>query len=223
MTAPRLPFRDRREAGRVLAEALLPVRGRPGLIVLALPRGGVPVGHEVALALEAPLDVLVVRKLGVPGQEEYAMGALASPGVRVLTSVARMVPDIAIERVVRKEQAELERRERLYRGDRPMPSLAGRSVVLVDDGLATGATMRAAAQAVRAQKPEWLCVAVPVGAPDSCDSLEGLADAVVCPAMPDPFRAVSLWYQSFPQTDDDEVRELLDAAARRCAEAAHPH
>ncbi|MGZ5272486.1 MAG: phosphoribosyltransferase, partial [Ramlibacter sp.] len=213
---------DRRHAGQVLAARLAHWRGRPGLLVLALPRGGLPVGDEVAKALDAPLDVLVVRKLGAPWQPEFAIGALASGGVRILQPEADTLPDAILERVVRREQAELERREQLYRGERPAPSLAGRQVIIVDDGLATGATMLAAAQAVRVQRPAALCVAVPVGAASSCSALAEVADEVVCAETPEPFRAVSLWYRHFPQTSDDEVRQVLLDAARRTAPAEHP-
>ena len=215
-----LPFRDRRHAGQVLAQRLLHWRQRPGLLVLALPRGGVPVGDEVARALDAPLDVLVVRKLGAPWHPEFAIGALASGGVRVMQPEADAMSDADIDRVVRQEQAELERREHLYRGDRAAPALTGRSVILVDDGVATGSTMLAAAQAVRAQRPAGLCVAVPVGPESTCRALAEVADEVVCAEMPEPFRAVSLFYTHFPQTTDDEVRELLAQAGRRAAPAA---
>jgi len=221
MTGPRLPYSDRQEAGRVLARALEQERGRPGLLVLALPRGGVAVGFEVARALDAPLDVFVVRKLGLPGHEEYAIGAIASGGVRVLNSDPGVaVSPQALARVIEREQAELARREQLYRGGLPPLELQGRTVIVVDDGLATGATMRAAAQAIRRRQPARLVVAVPVGAPETCRSLRAEADAVVCPAMPQPFRAVGLWYHDFPQSTDDEVRLLLDEARREHA-AAH--
>jgi putative phosphoribosyl transferase len=219
MTETRLPFRDRREAGRVLAERLAHYRGRPDLLVLALPRGGVAVGFEVAHALEAPLDVFVVRKLGFPGHEEYAMGAIASGGVRFMNPMPGIeVSPEALDQVVAREQAELARRERLYRGDRPLLELRGRTVIVVDDGLATGATMSAAVLAIRQQGPARLVVAVPVGAAQTCRSLREQADDVVCVTMPTPFRAVGLWYRDFPQASDDEVHDLL-AEARREREA----
>ena len=213
MRDTRLPYEDRREAGRVLAGALAHYRGRPGVLVLALPRGGVPVAYEVARALKAPLDVFVVRKLGFPGHEEYAMGAIASGGVRVMNPMPGMhVAPEEVAAAVAREQPELQRRERLYRGQSPAPDLHGRTVIVVDDGLATGATMHAALLAIRQQEPAHLVMAVPVGAADSCDALQGVADEVVCVAMPEPFRAVGLWYRQFPQTSDDEVRTLLDDA-----------
>jgi putative phosphoribosyl transferase len=219
MTESRLPFSDRREAGRVLAERLAHYRGRPDLLVLALPRGGVAVGFEVAHALEAPLDVFVVRKLGFPGHEEYAMGAIASGGVRVMNPMPGIeVSPEALDQVVAREQAELARRERLYRGDRPSLELRGRTVIVVDDGLATGATMSAAVLAIRQQGPARLVVAVPVGAAETCRLLREQADDVVCVTMPTPFRAVGLWYRDFPQASDEEVHALL-AEARREREA----
>jgi len=209
--AAHLPYADRREAGRVLAAALEHLRHRPGLIVLALPRGGVAVGYEVAQALHAPLDVIIVRKLGFPGHEEYAMGAIASGGVRVMNPMPGLhVRAEEIERVAAAESLELQRREKLYRGDAPPLKLAGHTVVIVDDGLATGATMRAAAMAMRQQQPAHLCVAAPVGAPETCHAMLDVADEVVCPAQPLAFRAVGLWYRYFPQSTDEEVRELLD-------------
>ncbi|NML48190.1 phosphoribosyltransferase [Ramlibacter sp. G-1-2-2] len=219
--APRLPYTDREEAGRVLALALEHLRGRAGLLVLALPRGGVPVGYEVARELGAPLDVLIVRKLGHPGHEEYAMGAIASGGIRVMNPDAeRYVKREDVERIARREQEELQRRELLYRGDASPLALSNRVLVLVDDGLATGSTMRAAARAVRQQKPAWTCIAVPVGAPETVEDLRAEADEVVCPAQPIPFRAVGLWYRAFPQTSDEEVRHLLDAARQDLPAAA---
>jgi putative phosphoribosyl transferase len=222
MTQPHLPFRDRRQAGRALAGLLEHYRGRENLLVLALPRGGVAVGFEVAHALQAPLDVIVVRKLGFPGHEEFAMGAIASGGVRVMNPLAgtRVSPEAVAEAVAR-EQAELIRREQLYRAGRPAASIRGRTVIVVDDGLATGSTMRAAVLAIRQQHPAHLAVAVPVGAEDSCEQLRGEADEVVCAAMPEPFRAVGLWYQHFPQASDDEVRDLLEEARREHALSIH--
>ncbi|MGY4830308.1 phosphoribosyltransferase [Sphaerotilaceae bacterium SBD11-9] len=205
-------FRDRRHAGRLLAQRLAGFAGRPGLLVLALPRGGVPVAYEVAQALHAPLDVMIVRKLGVPGRGEYAMGALASGGVRVLNDDVLHALGIEpgeVQRVADAEQIELQRREGLYRPGLPPLDVRGRTVLLVDDGLATGATMRAALQALRLQQPACVVVAVPTGAADACDALRREADELVCLSTPEPFRAVGLWYADFDQTSDDEVRELL--------------
>ena len=210
-----LPYHDRPQAGRVLAEKLAHYFGQPNLLVLALPRGGLPVGVEVARALQAPLDIFVVRKLGLPGHEEYAMGAIASGGVRVMMPLPGLTvsPD-AVAEVMAREQDELVRREQLYRGQHRAVSLEGRTVIVVDDGLATGATMRAAMLAIRQQRPAHLVVAVPVGAQDTCDELRQEVDELVCAAMPHPFRAVGLWYKNFPQTSDDEVITLLDDAHR---------
>jgi putative phosphoribosyl transferase len=205
-------FIDRRDAGRVLAAHLAPYAHRDDVIVLALPRGGVPVAYEVARELGAPMDVFLVRKLGTPGHRELAMGAIASGGVRVLNDdVVRWygIPEAAIETVAREEAQELQRREREYRQSRPAPELANRIVILIDDGLATGSTMRAAAQAVRAHNPSRVVVAVPVGARQTCAELAGVADEVICARMPEPFSAVGLWYLDFGQTSDDEVRDLL--------------
>lgn len=211
------PLRDRRHAGRLLAEALAAYAGAPDVVVLALPRGGVPVAFEVAEAIGAPLDVFVVRKLGVPGHEELAMGAIASGGVRVLNDdVIRslgIAPE-AIDRVTDIERDELARRERLYRAGRPQAEVAGRTVILVDDGLATGSTMKAAARAVRALGPSRVVVAVPTAARETCEELRQEVDEVVCSLTPEPFHAVGLWYQEFSQTSDAEVRELLDHQAR---------
>jgi predicted phosphoribosyltransferase len=205
-------FRDRRDAGRQLAARLQAYAGRADLVVLALPRGGVPVAYEVAVALGAPLDVFVVRKLGVPGHEELAMGAVASGGVQVLNE--RVLSYAGIDReelskVVDRERREIERRERAYRGDSPPIDVTGKVVVLVDDGLATGSTMRAAVDAVRRQRPARLVVAVPAGAAETCDELARHVDEVVCVAAPVSFLAVGQWYDDFTQTTDDEVRRLL--------------
>jgi putative phosphoribosyl transferase len=208
-------FRDRFHAGRRLAAALAPYAGRPNLLVLALPRGGVPVGYQVARALNAPLDIMLVRKLGVPGHEELAMGAIASGGVRVLSDEivsAFGIPNRVIDAVAAEEAEELARRERAYRDGRPPPEIKGRAVILVDDGLATGSTMRAAAAALRAQHPERLIVAVPVAPPETCASLRSEVDDVVCALVPEPFFAVGNWYDDFSQTSDAEVRELLRAS-----------
>ncbi|MGZ5142993.1 MAG: phosphoribosyltransferase [Burkholderiales bacterium] len=208
-------FKDRTHAGRVLAEKLKHYRDNPDVVVLALPRGGVPVAFEVAQALHAPLDVFIVRKLGVPGHEEYAMGAIATGGVRVLNpDLAGMIPSSAIDAVGAREQQELERRERLYRGDRPPLQIEGRIVILVDDGLATGSTMRAAVAAIRKQNPKRIVVAVPVAAPETCDEFRAEVDEVICASTPEPFRAVGLWYDNFDQTSDEEVHALLDAVRK---------
>ena len=205
-------FRDRREAGRQLAAKLAKYAGRPDVIVLALPRGGVPVAYEVARALGAPLDVFVVRKLGVPGYEELAMGAVATGGVRVLNEqlVNRLgIPERLIDAVAAREQQELARRERLYRDGRPAPDVRGRTVILVDDGLATGATMHAAIEALRQLQPARIVVAVPTASPEVCEEMKAEVDDVICAITPEPFQAVGLWYQDFSQTTDDEVRDLL--------------
>ena len=209
-------FRDRREAGRRLADALSPFAAEPDLLVLGLPRGGIPVAYEVARALHAPLDVFVVRKLGVPGHEEVAMGAIASGGIRVLngTMIRQLhIPPATVERVVRAEQRELERRERAYRGARAAPDVRGRTVILVDDGLATGASMAAAIAALRRQSPASIVVAVPVAAAETCDALREMADICTCVETPRPFHGVGQWYVDFEQTTDAEVRALLDAAS----------
>jgi predicted phosphoribosyltransferase len=209
-------FRDRADAGRRLADELREYAGDPDVRVLALPRGGVPVAYEVARALDAPLDVFIVRKLGLPGHEELAMGAIATGGVLVRNEdVIRMakVSDATLRRVAESELQELERRERRYRGDRPPPDVAGRTVILVDDGLATGSTMRAAVEAVRQQRPKRVVIAVPIAAPETCDSLQDEADDVVCAITPEPFYAVGLWYDDFSQTSDEEVRDLLAQAS----------
>jgi len=210
-------YRNRAEAGRYLATRLQEYAGRPDVIVLALPRGGVPVAYEVAAALHVPLDVFIVRKLGLPSHPELAMGAIASGGVRIVDEAAVRrfgVTEQQLAAVAAAEERELERRERRYRDGLPSPDVAGRTVILVDDGLATGATMAAAATAVRAQGPARLVVAVPVAAAETCEAFEGLADEVVCAATPEPFYAVGLWYEDFSQTSDDEVRDLLARGAR---------
>jgi putative phosphoribosyl transferase len=212
-----IPFADRRQAGKKLAAKLTRYANRPDVLVLALPRGGVPVAYEIALSLNAPLDVFVVRKLGVPDDEELAMGAIASGGVRVINadvmSHQSQFPKSVIDEVATREQKELERRERLYRRDQPMPAVQGRTVILTDDGLATGTTMRAAATALRQLKPLRIIVAVPVGAAETCEEFRTEVDEVVCAASPEPFMAVGAWYSEFSQTSDDEVRELLKQAA----------
>jgi putative phosphoribosyl transferase len=208
-------FHDRSEAGRVLAAKLADYADRPDVLVLGLPRGGVPVAFEVAQALHAPLDVFLVRKLGLPGHEELAMGAIASGGVRVLNEdVVRAldVPDEVIEQATTEQQRELDRREHAYRGDRPPLDVRGRTVVLVDDGLATGSTMRAAVAALREQQPARIVVAVPVGSAETCEEFQSEADEAICARTPEPFYAVGLWYQDFSQTTDKEVRELLARA-----------
>ncbi len=210
------PFRDRAEAGRMLAETLREYANRDEVVVLALPRGGVPVGFEVAKALKAPLDVFVVRKLGLPGQEELAMGAIASGGVRVLNRElirAVGIPNDVVEQVTQEEQRELERREREYRDGRPPVDVRGRTVILVDDGLATGSSMRVAVLALKKKEPTRIVVAVPVAPRESCAELEAVADRVVCAVTPEPFGGVGQWFADFSQTSDEEVRDLLRRAA----------
>jgi putative phosphoribosyl transferase len=217
-------FRDRADAGRRLAERLGRYADDPGLLVLGLPRGGVPVAAEVAAALHAPLDVYVVRKLGVPGHRELAMGAIASGGVRVVNErvvSATSLSDEVIEEVAREEERELERRERLLRGERPPPEVAGRTVILVDDGIATGSTMRAAIAALRTLGAARIVVGVPVAAPDTCLELEREVDEVVCVATPEPFMAISLWYEDFDQTTDGEVRDIIDRSSARPPDGEH--
>lgn len=206
-------FRDRLEAGALLAEALGAYAGNPDAIALALPRGGVPVAFALAERLHIALDILIVRKLGVPGHEELAMGAVASGGLRVLNSAlidSLGLREADIETAARRELDEIRRRERLYRGSRPSPALAGRVVILVDDGLATGASMRVAVRAVRREHPARLIVAVPVGAAETCEALRAEADEVICLRTPPDFYAVGLWYQDFTQTSDLEVGRLLE-------------
>jgi putative phosphoribosyl transferase len=210
-------FANRTEAGRLLAEKLVKYAGRDDVVVLGLPRGGVPVAYEVAKRLRAPLNVFIVRKLGVPGFEELAAGAIASGGVRVLNEdVMRSIAhaDEAIEAVTARETTELERREQIYRQGRPPPELRDRIVILVDDGLATGATMRAAVKALRQSGAAKIVVAVPVGPPDTCRELEEEADETICLSTPEFFQAVGQYYEDFSQTSDEDVRELLSQAAQ---------
>jgi len=210
------PFRDRTEAGRLLAQTLREYANRDDVVVLALPRGGVPVGFEVAKELNAPLDVFVVRKLGLPGQEELAMGAIASGGARVLNrELIRTlgIPDEVVEQVTQEEQCELERREREYRDGRPPVDVHGKTAILVDDGLATGSSMRVAVLALKQKEPAQIVVAVPVAPRDSCAELESVADKVICAVTPEPFWGVGQWYADFSQTSDEEVRDLLRRAA----------
>jgi putative phosphoribosyl transferase len=209
-------FRDRADAGRTLATMFMGYAGRPDLLVLALPRGGVPVAYEVARALGAPLDVFLVRKLGVPRHEELAMGAIASGGVRVLNRdvvQALDIPEQVIEDVAAAELRELERRERAYRDNRPPPDVRGKTVILVDDGLATGSTMRAAATALRQQGPARIVVGVPVSTPQTCEEFREEVDEIVCAITPEVLFGVGAWYQDFSQTTDDQVRDLLERAA----------
>jgi predicted phosphoribosyltransferase len=220
-------FRDRADAGRFLASSLAAWRGRRDLLILALPRGGVPVAYEIARALFAPLDVFVVRKLGVPGHEELAMGAVAAGGTRVLNAevinaLGRFAQE-AIEHVTERETQELERRTECYRGNRPLPDVRDKVVILVDDGLATGATMRAAARALRAQHPARLIIAVPVAAEATCTEMQKEADEVLCGILPEEFFGVGQFYEDFSQTSDDEVRRLLILAAENEERRGHPN
>ncbi len=212
---PRI-FKDRHEAGEILAGKIDKYASRDDVIVLGLPRGGVPVAFEIAKRIGAPLDVFIVRKLGVPGFEELAAGAIASGGVRVFNDeVMRALPNAMqiIDEVTDREEAEIERREKLYRGDRPPLDVRGKIVILVDDGLATGATMRAAVKALRERGAAKIIVAVPVGAPETCRELQSLADETICATAPEYFQAVGQFYENFSQTTDDEVRELLSLSA----------
>jgi putative phosphoribosyl transferase len=209
-------FRNRAEAGRALARALSRYAGRDDVVVLALPRGGVPVAYEVAKELGSPLDVFLVRKLGVPGHEELAMGAIASGGVLVLDErVLRWlgISEDQIQKTLARELEELRRREAAYRHGRSLTDLKGKTVILVDDGLATGASMQAAARAVRRHEPARIVIAVPVASRATCDQFRDEVDEVVCAVTPEPFYAVGNWYEDFSQTTDDEVRELLERAA----------
>lgn len=219
-----IAFRDRREAGERLAEALLPYASRE-TIVLGLPRGGVPVAFQVARRLDAPLDICIVRKLGVPGHEEFAMGAIASGGVELLSQ--RMVRSLGLTRdevaqVVDRERRELERRERAYRDGRAAADVQGRTVIVVDDGLATGASMQAAVMALRRREPAAIVVAAPVAPPTTCEEIRRIADGCVCLRTPEPFLGVGQWYADFDQTTDEEVRALL-AEARSPATAPSAH
>jgi putative phosphoribosyl transferase len=210
-------FRDRADAGIQLAARLLRYAGDPNVVVLGLPRGGVPIAYQVARRLEAPLDVFVVRKLGVPGHRELAMGAIATGGVRVLNPevvTALRISEQTIAEVAAQEQKELERQQRAYRGEVPFPDLAGRTVIVLDDGLATGSTMRAAVRALRQMQPARIAVGAPVAAADTCRSLAREADELVCVNTPEQFHAVSMWYQEFSQTSDEEVRSLLESVGR---------
>lgn len=216
-----LPYRDRAHAGQVLASQLMHYAGHDDVLVLALPRGGVPVAVEVARALHAPLDVFVVRKLGMPGYPEYAIGAIASGGVRVMNTGGLPVSLAHLTGVIEREEAELLRRELTYRGTLPPVAVEGRTVIVVDDGLATGSTMRAAARALRARHPSRLVLAAPVGAPETRDALREEADEVVCAATPSPFDAVGLWYRDFEQVSDDEVQALLAQSRQEWSAPAH--
>lgn len=218
-----LPINDRTSAGRSLADELREYADRDDVVVLALPRGGVPVAFEIAESLHAPLDLMLVRKLGTPGQEELAMGAIATGGARVMNDdvvTALHISDAEIEAEAGREQEELEHRQRLYRGDRPLMDFRDKCILLVDDGIATGATMRVAIQALRQQHPARIVVATPVAPPDTVAVLRREADAVVCLETPEPFIAISRWYQRFSQTGDEEVKSLLERAWRRTAETA---
>lgn len=209
------PFRNRRDAGKKLAQKLSAYAEHPDVTVLALPRGGVPVAYEVALALNAPLDIFIVRKLGLPGREELAIGAIASGGVRVLNKdIIRMlsIPDEVISFVARHEAQELERREKLYRGERAAPETRDRTVILIDDGLATGASMRAAVVGLRAQHPARIVVAVPAAASETCDAFRDEVDEIICAVTPEPFYGVGHWYEDFSQITDEEVKNLLQEA-----------
>ncbi len=209
-------FTNRVEAGRMLARRLIEYANRTDVIVLALPRGGVPIAYEVVKQLQIPLDIFLVRKLGVPWQEELAMGAIASGGVRILNEDLFRVlqlPASVIEEVTMKERQELARRERLYRGDKPFPNLKGRAVIVIDDGIATGSSMRAAVVALRQHQPERIIVATPVGAISTCNNLGKIANEVICLLTPEPLNSIGEWYEDFEQVTDNEVRDLLEQAA----------
>jgi putative phosphoribosyl transferase len=216
-------LRNRTEAGQLLAKKLTAYANRSDVLVLGLPRGGVPVAFEIATAINAPLDICIVRKLGVPGHEELAMGAIAMGGVMVLNEEVVRGAKIAqpiIERVAAREKRELARRDRLYRGDRPFPELRGLTVILVDDGIATGSTLQAAIAIVERQQPKSIVVAVPVAPQSTCDELKGQVDEVVCLMMPEPLRAIGLWYDDFLPTSDAEVQDLLARAERQLTKMA---
>jgi putative phosphoribosyl transferase len=211
-------FKNRADAGRKLAARLTHYADRADVLVLALPRGGVPVAYEVAKKLKAPLDVFLVRKLGVPGYEELAMGAIASGGVRVINEELVNylgIPDEAIDTIAAVEQRELERRALAYRDNRPQPEIKNHIVILIDDGLATGSTMRAAAASLRLQKPRRIVVAVPVSSPETCDEFRSEVDEIICAVTPQHFQGVGLWYEDFSQTSDEEVRDLLKRATQQ--------
>ena len=218
-------FRDRKEAGQALARELAATYRRPDAIVLALPRGGVPVGREIAHALRIPLDVFVVRKIGMPDNSETAIGALATGGVQLLDDALiaeSKIPAAMVSFLIVKETLELQRREELYRAGRPPPELSARSIILVDDGVATGYTMRVAILALRKLSPAHLTVAIPVGAPDTCKTIEGLVDELICPAQPDPLHAVGLWYDHFPPVTEEEVRDSIAQAAHAANDTPTP-
>lgn len=215
-------FHDRRHAGEVLAQELSAYAGRSGVIVLALPRGGVPVAYEVAVALGVPLDIFIVRKLGLPGHEELAIGAIASGGIRVLNEdiiCAFNIPEDMLNRITQQELQELQRREQSYRGDRSAPDIRDRTVILIDDGLATGASMRAAVTGLRAQHPARIVIAVPTAARETCDAFKSEVDEIVCVITPEPFGGVGRWYENFSQTTDEQVRAFLEEATRRLLHA----
>jgi len=217
-------FTGRSDAGLALAKELEQYRDRDDVIVLALPRGGVPVGAAVAERLNVPLDIFLVRKLGFPGHEEFAIGAIASGGIRVLNPAALEMGHVSpeeIDEIAAREEIELERREQEYRGDRPRPTHQGKVIVLVDDGVATGSTMRAAVAALRQQNPAKIIVAVPVASADACELLSREANEVLCASIPEPFHAVGLWYEDFSQTTDEEVKELLQRAEQHLHEHSH--